>query len=320
MEEVLQTAKHVAAKSQAVALDKEALIRFCGKLLQQGIKVPPWDNRYHFRGSDEETVAYLLVLDSLNFCFWPPLGSLRWEIDDELGRLSGYYALAAALKRAVESGIPITQAEYLVELSLDQLRQILGGKGVLQLLEDRLKILHELGHVLLEDYGGKAYHLVQMADRSAVTLTRLLAEKLSSFRDTADYQDHKAFFYKRAQIFAADLHGAFGARDWGVFTDIDKLTAFADYKLPQVLRQLGILRYTRALAQKVGQKILLESGGSEEVEIRANTIWAVELIRQELDRLGKSLRAFEIDHILWHLGQEAVFKKKPYHRSLTIYY
>jgi hypothetical protein len=320
MEEVLKTAKRVAAKSQAVALDKEALIRFCRKLVQQGIKVPPWDDRYHFCGSKGETVAYLLVLDSLNFCFWPPSGDLRWEIDDELGRLSGYYALAAALKRAVESGIPITQAEYLAELSLDQLRQILGGQGVLQLLEDRLKILRELGQVLLEDYGGKGHHLVETAQRSAVKLARLLADKLSSFRDTADYQDHKAFFYKRAQIFAADLHGAFGGKDWGHFADIDQLTAFADYKLPQVLRQLGILRYNRALAQKVDQKILLESGGPEEVEIRANTIWAVELIRQELDRIGKVLRAFEIDHILWHLGQEAVFKKKPYHRTLTIFY
>jgi len=320
MDEVLKTAKYIAAKSQAVTLDNEALIRFCGKLVQQGINVPPWDARYHFCGSKEETVAYMLVLDSLNFCFWPSLGSLRWEIHDELGRLSGYYALAAALKRAVESGMPITEAECLAELSLDQLKQILGGQGVLQLLEDRLKILHELGHVLREDFGGKAHHLVETAQGSAVTLTRLLAEKLSSFRDTATHQNHKVFFYKRAQIFAADLHGAFGAKDWGDFADIDQLTAFADYKLPQVLRQLGILRYTRSLAQKVDQKILLESGGPEEVEIRANTIWAVELIRQELDRIGKVLRAFEIDHILWHLGQEAVFKKKPYHRTVTIFY
>ena len=320
MDEVRKTAKYVAAKSQAVGLDQEALIRFCGKLVQQGIKIPPWDERYHFCGHREKTVAYLLVLDSLNFCFWPTLGDLRWEIDDALGKLSGYYALAASLKRALESGVPITEANYLAELSLDQLRQILGGQGVLQLLEARLKILHELGHVLLEDFGGKAYYLVETAQGSAATLTRLLAEKLSSFRDTADYQGLNAFFYKRAQIFAADLHGAFGGKDWGALADMDQLTAFADYKLPQVLRELGIFRYAPALAQKVDQKILLESGGAEEVEIRANTIWAVELIRKELDRIGKGLRAFEIDHILWHLGQKAVFKKRPYHRTLTIFY
>jgi hypothetical protein len=28
----------------------------------------------------------------------------------------------------------------------------------------------------------------------------------------------------------------------------------------------------------------------------------------------------EIDRILWHLGQEDRFRKKPYHRTVTIYY
>jgi hypothetical protein len=320
MDEVRKTAEYVAAKSQAVALDKEALIGFCRKLLQQRVKVPPWDNRCHFCGSEELTVSYLLVLDSLNFCFWPPLGQRRWEINDALGTLSGYYALAASLKRAVESGIPITEAGYLAEFSLDQLRQILGGQGVLQLQKNRLEILHELGRVLLEEYGGKGHHLVETAQGSAVKLARLLAEKLTSFRDTADYRGRKAFFYKRAQIFAADIYGAFGGKDWGCFADIDKLTAFADYKLPQVLRQLGILHYSRALAHKVDQKILLQSGGPEEIEIRASTIQAVELIRQELDRMGKALRAFEIDHILWNLGQDRAYKKRPYHRTLTFFY
>jgi hypothetical protein len=101
---------------------------------------------------------------------------------------------------------------------------------------------------------------------------------------------------------------------------MDELTAFADYKLPQVLRHLGIFGYAENLAQKVDQEVNLEPSSPEEVEIRANTIWAVELIRRELVRLGKRFRAFEIDWILWNLGQRAEFRKKPYHRTLTIYY
>jgi hypothetical protein len=101
---------------------------------------------------------------------------------------------------------------------------------------------------------------------------------------------------------------------------MDKLTAFADYKLPQVLRHLGILRYSPELADKIEQRILIEAGSREEVEIRANTIWAVELMRQELEKMGKGLRAFEIDWILWNLGQDEAFKEKPYHRTVTIFY
>ena len=98
------------------------------------------------------------------------------------------------------------------------------------------------------------------------------------------------------------------------------VTAFADYKLPQVLRHVGILQYEQALEHKVDQAIFLEAGSPEEIEIRANTIWAVELIRQELTQMGKELRAFEIDWILWNLGQQKKKKKKPYHRTKTIFY
>ena len=86
------------------------------------------------------------------------------------------------------------------------------------------------------------------------------------------------------------------------------------------MRQLGILHYDPLLEQRIDQKILLKQGSPEEVEIRANTIWAVELIRRELEVMGKHMRSFEIDWILWNMGQDKMFKEKPYHRTLTIFY
>ncbi len=136
----------------------------------------------------------------------------------------------------------------------------------------------------------------------------------------AKYLGNEVYFYKRGQIFAADLYGAFDGKDWGRFTDMDNLTAFADYKLPQVLRHLGILRYEQTLVHKIDQNILVEVGSHEEIEIRANTIWAVEMIKQALNRMGKGLKAFEIDWILWNQSQDETFKVNPYHRTLTIFY
>jgi hypothetical protein len=177
-----------------------------------------------------------------------------------------------------------------------------------------------LGELLLREYEGHASHLVQAAGRSAVSLARILAEKLNSFRDIADYQGKKVYFYKRAQLFAADLHGAFGGKEWGSFRDMEELTAFADYKLPQVLRHAGVLTYEAELASKVDQVIYLDPGSPEEVEIRSNTIWSVALILEELKRLGSELRAFEIDSMLWNLGQSDEFRARPYHRTVTIFY
>ena len=320
MNEVLETTRHVKERSQQVTIDKQALADFSKKLIEDGIEIPPWDYDYHFFDGGHKTVAYLLVLDSINFCFWTKPGADKWEVQYKSETLSGYYALAASLKKAIESGIPITRAHYLAELPLGKLRQILGGKGELQLMEARAHILNELGAFLIAKYGGEANRLVETAENSALNLVRLLVENLPSFNDKAEYYGATIYFYKRAQIFAADLYAAFAGKDWGNFKDMDKLTAFADYKLPQVLRHVGVLRYERALEHKVDNGIFLEAGSPEEIEIRANTIWAVELIRQELTQMGKKLRAFEIDWILWNLGQESQFKAKPYHRTKTIFY
>jgi hypothetical protein len=203
---------------------------------------------------------------------------------------------------------------------LQKLKKILGGRGELQLLENRVKILNEMGRALVRDYDGQATKLVDAAGKSGIKLVGLLAQKFPSFQDNAEYLGRRVFFQKRAQIFAADLHGAFGGEKWGSFMDVEKLTAFADYKLPQLLRHVGILHYESALGRKVDQKVLLKMKSPEEVEIRANTIWAVELMCQELHRMGVDLRAFEVDWILWNQSQDAAFKTEPYHRTLTTFY
>ena len=74
MFEVLETANRVAAESRQVQIDGQALVRFSKSLIEKGINLPPWENLYHFYDGGEKTVFYLLVLDTLNFCFWPAPG------------------------------------------------------------------------------------------------------------------------------------------------------------------------------------------------------------------------------------------------------
>ncbi len=320
MWEVLESTRKLSEDSFQVQIDKQAIIDATGTLQNKGVQVPAWDCFYHWEGSDEKMVSYLLILDSINFCFWPEKGKAKWEIEYRSRKISGYYAMAASIGKAIESGVPLTRADYLAQLSLNSLKDILGGADNLQLLEDRLNILNEVGKVLLGDYEGSAGLLIEAAGKSALRLVRLLAEKFPSFRDVANYRGNEVLFYKRAQILAADLYGAFGGKDEGNFMDIDQLTCFADYKLPQVLRHLGILRYSSFLSKKIDQNILLKQGDLLEIEIRANTIFAVELMRQEFSRLGREIRAFEIDWILWNMGQDAGVGLKPYHRTLTTFY
>ncbi len=141
-----------------------------------------------------------------------------------------------------------------------------------------------------------------------------------SFRDTAVYRGRAVYFYKRGQILAADLYNALQGEGWGAFRDMDRLTAFADYKLPQVLRHIGVLVYGKELALRVDRLEPLDAGSPEEVEIRANTIVAVDMIRQVAAEMGRNLRSFEIDGILWQMGQEEEYRSHPYHRILSVFY
>src|SRR5207237_1375190 len=76
----------------------------------------------------------------------------------------------------------------------------------------------------------------------------LVATRFASFRDMARYEGQAVHFLKRAQILVSDLFGAYGGRGLGRFHDLSVLTAFADYKVPQVLRAEGLIVYDDALA------------------------------------------------------------------------
>ena len=320
MPEVLETAKNVVEESRHVRINHETLQRFSLELAGQGTPTPSWDADHHFRGSDEETIAYLLVVDALNFCFWPPPGENKWEIVFKGKTYSGYYGLSVSLKKAIESRIPVTDAPFLASLTLKQLENMFLGTGVLQLMVERLRNLQELGRVLLDKYNGQASELVAAAGGSAMKLVRMLAADFPSFCDQTTYRGREVFFYKRAQLFAADLRGALGGKGLGNFSDMKELTACADYKLPQVLRHLEAFTYSSSLSEKVDRMIPLEAGSEEEVEIRAGTIWAVELMRREMKHLGQEVTAGEIDWLLWNLGQQDRFRAKPYHRTVTTFY
>lgn len=59
------------------------------------------------------------------------------------------------------------------------------------------------------------------------------------------------------------------------FKDIGNLTTFPDYRVPQLLRELGIMNYSPALAAAVDGREEIVAGSRHELEIRAATVVAV---------------------------------------------
>lgn len=57
---------------------------------------------------------------------------------------------------------------------------------------------------------------------------------------------------------------------------------FADYRVPQILRELNILKYSDHLCKLIDSETELEYSSEYEVEIRAVTIVAVEEILKKI--------------------------------------
>lgn len=58
-------------------------------------------------------------------------------------------------------------------------------------------------------------------------------------------------FYKRAQILVGDIWACFRGEGLGAFYDIDYITMFADYRVPQVLIHFGAIRYSNPLLSRL---------------------------------------------------------------------
>jgi hypothetical protein len=82
---------------------------------------------------------------------------------------------------------------------------------------------------------------------------------------------------------------------------------------------LKVLEYHPTLAKRIDNQELLEAGSEEEIELRASTVWACELLRREMMHQDHPVTAAEIDLRLWLLGQQSN-EMRPYHRTRTIYY
>lgn len=317
---VLASTRFVVENARYVTIDHERIAAVAEDLIARQAPAFTYDCARHVCGTEPWIANFVLVLDTLNFSFWPDPGQPRWRVTVRGETLDGYWALVAALRRALDEGIPLTDAQYLARVSDEEVARLLRGEGQIPLLAERAAALREVGQVLSERYDGQFVNAIDQADRNAPRLMRLLGEEFTSFADVASYGSYPVHFYKRAQICCSDLYGASGGAAWGELSDLDKLTAFADYKVPQILRHLGILVYTDSLSQTIERRALLPPGSEGEVEIRAATIWGVEYLRRALLERGVALRAFEIDWYLWDLSQSLPASTRPYHLTRTIFY
>jgi len=263
----------------------------------------------------EDVASWTLLLSALNFSFWED--EPRWRVSGA----DGYMALAHALRRAHDDGVPVARPSQWASWSVADLASVLrgdpGGPAAPPMLAERHAVAAEMGAWLRDAHGSSGLAALAAA-ASPPEFAQTLARTLRLFRDVAEYRGRRIPLLKRAQIAAHDCAAALGPACPPPLRDRSSLTAFADYKLPQVLRAAGALEYSPQLAATVDARVELVAGGEEEVEIRACTVVAVDRLVALLRERGRDVDAATVDSMLWWRGQG--LRTQPYHRVRTIWY
>ncbi|MDE2018878.1 MAG: queuosine salvage family protein [Patescibacteria group bacterium] len=318
MNEILETTKFVADNSKQVFLDHSRIIEFAGNFRRGAashwLSASPVGYAHL---TNQQKLDLLLVFNSISFSYW---GDPKWTIEYKGGRYDGSWAMIICIIRAIDEKIPILDAQFRSSMSREDFRKFLRGNIEIPLFEERWNITKEIGGGLLKGYGGNFANFIKSAGGDGLRLLKLIIKTFPSFDDVAQYGGRPVYFYKRAQLLVEDIYQAFGGEGYGSLKNMDQFTACADYKLPQSLRRLGIMKYAESLSGKIDNKIPLPSGSEEEVEIRANTIWAVEFIKQALQNDGQNATSIGVNDHLWLMGQDKQNNHQPYHRTRTTAY
>ncbi len=163
------------------------------------------------------------------------------------------------------------------------------------LAEQIVRVCNEAGRTMrARGWKGFADFVVTTVKRSherksatpAADFVRELGETFpGSFRDVyVDASGAEVCLYKKAQLFARDIHERFGPTDPRFqFEDIDQMTLCADNVLPAVFRHFGILEVSEPLAKSIASRGPLKDK-AQECALRAAAIVAGERILALLRR------------------------------------
>jgi len=333
---VLRDAEFIYDNSIDVAIDysgtKAAAAMIWASMRKKGYSRETWsEHDLHPKAKDESTVKFIFTMDLLNFCFWPEGPSeTGYAVDYRGERWTGYWSLVAALQRALDEDIPITDSHFWQdenECTEEMLHHVFRSDSStnMPLLNERIACLREAGMVLYNRFDCSFLKCLTDANYSAAALVNLLADAFPCFRDETRFEGKTVHFYKRAQILVADLWACFDGTGYGRFDDIDKITMFADYRIPQMLNSLGCLQYSPPLYYHIKRLRQIDSGHPWEVQLRGCSIWCVELIRREIVRCNPEARvnAILIDFFLYDTVKEQEAQNTEllaHHRTRSIWY
>lgn len=309
LENIFKSSLYVANNSQYVKINQLAIKKVIKKY--KFITPKHWlsTNPFGILNLDiKDLVNFLVIFGTIDCSFW---GEPKWTIQKEDQNIDGAFALIYALLNLRNKKGHLN----FEKISFKEFQEVLKGNIDIPLIKERYEKVVNVSKIINTKMGGNFYNYIKdiTSDRE---LFQIIIDNFPEFKDERTYKGQKIYFYKLAMLLTADILQIRFLKE-NILVDCSNLMACADYKIPQVLRGLGILEYTEELEKLIDNKIEIAENSVYEVEIRANMIIAIKYLKEEL--LNK-LSVIEINDIIWNLGQNKSIDFLPYHRTRTMNY
>lgn len=268
-----------------------------------------------------DQITFAIVLNTISFCFW---NKPKWSIKYNGLNYDGSWGIISALALNIaknDKTDSILSFDYLSNMTLEKFNSIVNDESnLLDLKTERIEAIREIALFIRTELNGNIDKLFEVCNYDCLQLVDLITLKLKSFSDLTFYNDLPVYFYKRAQLLVSDLSSIYFSKFNKYLNNHDQLTACADYKIPYILREFNILNYSQELTNLIDNRAILPKDSIYEIEIRANALWAVDLIKRKYQDLSLNYLTTTINDYLWLISQIKNPNYRPYHLTRTINY
>lgn len=272
--QVIQKA-YLDYRPEIVSIDESKVLSFNMKISDEVLGDN--ENQALSGKSLEEGVKFLLALNSINYQYWDLDANktfIRYSNNNNVGAIAafeGFCNLWAEMKYT--PNIYSMMNEQLIE---DFFGDIPDKSGRVAIFKESLnpEILNKAFNIIQDDVSNRKMIDVETANKVANVMP-------VSFSD--DY-------LKKIQLSLYEIALHYKNRKFKV--DFD-LTVAADYQVPKVLENMGILVYSKELKEKIKNREIINEDSEEENAIRAATIIACNSITKihniSIDKLDRAL-------------------------------
>lgn len=298
---VLDSCRYVMNNSQYVKIDYKKLDQFISQIDTDNLKNWLLFNPYNLLELGvEKIVNFLLFFEAIDYSFF---GEPKWIIKTDEGYKDGSDALMYIMLKYIKEN---NNYDF-DNLTFNEFSSMLSGNIKIPLLKERYDTLNQISKVIKEKMGGNFYNYIKNVTTDNELLS-LIISNFESFKDEREYNGKTIYFYKLAQLLTSDiLHIREELENINV--TYSNLIGCADYKIPQTLRALGIIKYDQRLSEIVDSRKEIPISSKYEVEIRASQIVVIDYIKSKLNNVN----AIDINDFLFLYSKKVKDIAKPYH-------